>query len=87
MIKVRIKVRGLKVVEEAIGGRETVIEFEGNSLGDFIRAVDEHYGVEVRKAMLVQVLKNNRHWVKHEDLSTPLEDGDTLSFFNMVAGG
>ena len=86
-MKVTIKVRGFPDVEAAVGGKLFTLEVEGSTFGDVLEAMDRQFGEDNRKALMVQVLLNSKHWVKVDDLSTPVQDGDTLSFSNMVAGG
>jgi molybdopterin converting factor small subunit len=86
-MKVTIKVRGFPDVEAVLGGNLFTLEVEGSTFGDVLAEMDRQFGEDNRKALLVQVLLNSKHWVKVDALSTPVQDGDTLSFSNMVAGG
>ncbi len=84
---VTIKIRGFPEVEAALGGKVFELEVEGNTFGDVLTAMDRNFGPEHRKSLMVQVLLNSKTWVKVDALGTPVHDGDTLSFSNMVAGG
>ncbi|SMP53802.1 MoaD/ThiS family protein [Anoxynatronum buryatiense] len=86
-MKVTIKVRGFPDVEAALGGNRFMLEVEGSTFGDVLAEMDRQFGEDNRKALMVQVLLNSKYWVKVDALSTPVQDGNTLSFSNMVAGG
>lgn len=95
-MKVRLKILGLPMLSEVLGGKEKVVEFGGRTVGDLIQHLLHRHGSKARRALhdqdgeldlTIQILLNEREWVSHEDLDRPLADGDTLIFMLLAAGG
>jgi molybdopterin synthase sulfur carrier subunit len=94
-MKVHLKIL-LPVLPEAIGGKELDVEFAGETVNDLIEHLVKRYGRKARQALYdekgkldptVQVLRNGREWITHDRLDTPLQDGDSVIFMVMMAGG
>jgi MoaD family protein len=86
----------LPTLPEAIGDNELDFEFSGATVNDLIKSLVERYGQKARQALydekgefdpLVQVLLNGEQWVTQDRLDTTLQDGDSLVFMMMMAGG
>jgi molybdopterin converting factor small subunit len=84
------------MLSDLLGGKEKVVEFEGRTTGDLIRHLLDRYGAKARKALYdqegqldltIQILRNEKEWISHEELDRPLADGDTLIFMLLAAGG
>lgn len=87
MNAVKIKIFGFPEIIEELGASELEIKFEGNTFGALMNAISNKYGERVSKALLVQVMKNGNGWIDKNDSSIAANDGDTFSFFTMIAGG
>ncbi len=93
-IKVKIigfpQLKNLSIEDEKIETDSLPLTF-----GQFLNHLKTKYGAPVEKAIIgkkgvlntVQVLKNEAEWIEREDLEHQLEDGDTISFIFMMAGG
>ncbi|NIM95641.1 MAG: MoaD family protein [Anaerolineales bacterium] len=80
----------------AIGKTELDIDFDGKTVNDLIEHLVNVYGNEARKALyddqdnldpMIQILRNGEEWITHDQLGTPLDDGDELIFMLIMAGG
>lgn len=85
----------LPVLPEVIGGRKLEVEFAGETISDLIEYLVARYGRHARQALfdekgeldpVVQVLRNGEG-VFHDQLDTALQDGDSVVFMVMMAGG
>ena len=94
-MKVHLKIF-LPALPEAIGANELEVEFPGTTVNDLIETLVERYGEKARQALydetgkfdpLVQILLNGEEWVTQEQLDTIIQDGDSLVFMMMMAGG
>jgi len=95
-VKVRLKILGLPMLSEVVGGKEKVVEFDGGTAGDLIRHLLDRHGAKAKKALYdtdgeldltIQILLNEKEWISHDRLDRPLADGDTLIFMLLAAGG
>lgn len=86
----------LPVLPEAIGCKKLEVEFAGETVSDLIDHLVARYGRPARQALydkqgkldpVVQVLINGEAWVYHDQLDTTLQDGDSVVFMLMLAGG
>ena len=86
----------LPALPEAIGKNELEVEFSGATVSDLIEHLVERYGKKAKQALLdekgkfdplVQVLLNGEEWVTSEHLDRGLNEGDSLIFMLMMAGG
>lgn len=87
MNRVKVKTFGFPEIAEIMGGTSIDICIEGNTFGALMDAIEKEYGGDVRKALLVQVMKNGKEWIDKEDMTVAVENGDTFSFFTMIGGG
>ncbi len=95
-MNVRVRLVGFPELKQLLGTQEIAVELEGRTLSDLLVHLKDRYGSAVAKALLderdrldpsVQVLRNEGEWLKKDDLSHPLRDGDLLTFLLLVAGG
>jgi len=86
-MKIKLKFFGFPEVERAVGGQEINLEFEGNTYGDLLNYLHHTYGEPIKKTLWRQILRNGKEWIKKDDLAHSLQDGDQLTFLQMVAGG
>jgi MoaD family protein len=94
-MKVHLKIF-LPTLPEAIGDNELDVEFTGTTVRDLIDTLIDRYGQKAKQALydekgqfdpLVQVLLNGEEWVTHDRFGTTLQEGDSLIFMMMMAGG
>ena len=94
-MRVNLKIL-LPALPEAIGRKELVVEFAGQTVNDLLEYLVAQYGRKARQALydekgkldpVVQVLLNGKEWVPHDRLDTTLQDGDSIVFMMMMAGG
>ena len=81
---------------KAVGGSDLEVEVVGQTVNDVIEFLISQYGQSAKKALLhddgkldpiIQILLNGEEWVTHDRLDMNLQDGDTLFFMVMMAGG
>ena len=94
-MKVLLKVF-VPTLPEVMGGRESEIEFVGETVGDLIAHLVAQYGRKAKQALcdeagqldpVVQVLLNGEQWITRDQLDTALKDGDDVMLMMMLAGG
>jgi MoaD family protein len=94
-MKVHLKIF-LPTLPEAIGDNELDVEFTGTTVRDLIDTLVDRYGQKAKQALydekgqfdpLVQVLLNGEEWVTQDRFDTTLQEGDSLIFMMMMAGG
>ena len=86
-MKIKLKFYGFPEVLNMLGKNEMDVQVEGATVGDLQHQLEETYGEEIKRVFTVQILKNGQEWIKINDWSQPLNDGDQLSFLNMITGG
>jgi molybdopterin converting factor small subunit len=95
-MEVRVTFGGLPELARAVGGKEISAQIQGGTLGDLLRELERAYGAPVRKSLVtpagtvhetVQVLRNGANWIARDALDTRLEEGDSVTFLLMMAGG
>jgi MoaD family protein len=95
LMKVHLKIF-LPVLPEAIGRKELTVEFEGQTVNDLIEYLVARYGRKAKQALydekgeldqVIQVLLNGEKWITRDQLDTALQDGDSVIFMMMMAGG
>lgn len=86
-MKVKLKFFGFPEVEKRLGGKEIDLELEGKTYGDLLNFIQKTYGESIKNTLWQQILRNGREWIRRDDLSYKLQDGDQLSFLRMIPGG
>jgi molybdopterin converting factor small subunit len=95
-VNLSVRFVGFPDMKRILGGKEISLQLEGVTFGDLLRHLEQSYGELLRKAILndrglvddsVQVIRNERVPVVREDLSSPLKEGDLVTFLFMMAGG
>lgn len=95
-MKVSLKILALPMLSQAVGAKELTIDFEGETVNDLIEYLVKRFGRQAKKALcdekgeldlMIQILLNEKEWVTHDRLDTPLQEGDTLAFMFLAAGG
>jgi len=86
-MKIKVKLVGFSEVEPLIGGKEIDLQLEGSTFGDLLLHLQRTYGESVVKNLRQQILRNGEEWIKKDDLNHSLEEGDRLTFLQMMGGG
>jgi len=86
-MRIRVKLVGFSEVERVIGGKEIDLHVEGSTFGDLLVYLQKTYGAAVLKNLRQQILRNGEEWIKRDDLNHPLQDGDQVTFLQMMGGG
>lgn len=86
-MKIKLKFFGFPEVERRVGGKEIDLDLEGHTYGDLLNYLGKTFGESVQKALGPQILRNGKEWIRKDDLTHSLEDGDQLSFLQMIPGG
>jgi len=86
-MKVKLKFFGFPEVEKRVGGREVDLDLEGKTYGDLLNCLQKTYGESIKNTLWQQILRNGKEWIRRDDLSYNLQDGDQLSFLRMIPGG
>ena len=97
-MNITVKFIGLPDLQKLIGGQEIQIEIKGDSFGALLEQLVETYGKPIKEillaekkknqvSLLIQVLRNEEHWIERVDSDCLLREGDTITFMMMVAGG
>ncbi len=86
-MNLEVKILGFPDIQEILGGNEIKLEIDGKNLGDLLEHLRNLYGEVIQKILEGQILRNGREWLQPHDLSHPLENGDQVSFFHLLAGG
>jgi molybdopterin converting factor small subunit len=86
-MNIKLKFFGFPEVLKMLGKNELDVQVKGATIGDLQHQLEETYGEGIKKIFTVQILRNGQEWIKMNDRSHPLGDGDQLSFLNMITGG
>ena len=96
MPAIKIKFMGLNELTNEIGNNEFDIQLEGDTFGDALNYLENKFGSAFKKAVLndrgevdsmIQVVRNEDEWLARDGFSSPVEEGDELLFFYLIAGG
>jgi molybdopterin converting factor small subunit len=95
-VKVNVRLMALPALIKAMGGKKVEVDFPGETVAELLEHVVKRYGRAAQEALLddegqldaiIQILINERQWVVHDELDVPLNEGDSVIFMLLVAGG
>jgi len=86
-MRIRIKLVGFPEVERAVGGKEIDLQMWGRTFGDLLQHLKKTYGELTMNKLHGQILRNGKEWIQRENLTYSLEDGDQVTFLQMMGGG
>lgn len=96
-MKIKVEVKGFPIVSDVIGKKTFEVDIEGPTVRDVIENLIRIYGRKVKEAFydeggrfdpIIQVCLNGKTFLSPEELEKPiLQDGDTLAFLLLLAGG
>lgn len=95
-MKVRIEIVGVPMLSDVIGMKKFELDVPGKTVKDLLEELTRKYGVKVRKVLydekgafdpMIQIAVNGEKWIPADRHDTTLNDGDTLIFMILLAGG
>ncbi len=95
-MKVRVEIVGVPMLSDVIGMKKFELDVPGKSVKDLLEELTRKYGVKVRKVLydekgafdpMIQIAVNGEKWIPADRHDTTLNDGDTLIFMILLAGG
>ncbi len=95
-MKVRIEIVGVPMLSDVIGMKKFELDVPGKSVKDLLEELTRKYGVKVRKVLydekgafdpMIKIAVNGEKWIPADRHDTTLNDGDTLIFMILLAGG
>ena len=93
---VKVDFLGVPIVSEVVGSKSISVDFSGKTVIELIEYITRRYGRDVRAFLLdetgsldmsIQVLLNGKEWIRREDMSRFLNDGDVVRIMMLVGGG
>ena len=95
-MKITVEFLSLPNIVKKVGSKSVVLDFSGTTINDLIREVAGKYGSDVQKFLLddtgrldmtLSVAINQHEWIRHNQMDSPLHDGDRVTIMMLVAGG
>ena len=96
MMKIHVEFLGFPMVSDVIGKKKMELDILGNTVKDVIDELIRLYGKKVREAfydekgrfdVTLQMTLNGKIFIPADKQHTPLNEGDTLIFMLLLAGG
>ena len=95
-MKVTVEFLGFPMVSDVIGKKKLELDIPGRTVKDVIDELIGRYGKKVKEAfydekgnfdVTIQMTLNGRTFISADKPHTPLNEGDTLVFMLLLAGG
>ncbi|MFB0505949.1 MAG: MoaD/ThiS family protein [Thermodesulfobacteriota bacterium] len=95
-MKVRVEIVGVPMLSDVIGKKNFELHITGKTVRDLIEELIRKHGAKVRKALydekgafdpMIQIALNGEKWIPSDQHDTTLNEGDTLIFMILLAGG
>jgi MoaD family protein len=95
-MKIHVEFLGFPMVSDAIGKKKMEMHIPGNTVKDVIDELIRLYGKKVKEAfydekgrldVTLQMTLNGKTFIPSAQQHTPLNEGDTLVFMLLLAGG
>jgi len=95
-MRVNLDIRLVPALSKAVGKDRFDFDFDGDTLGDMVRALVSKFGVKAQRALfdnrnqfdgMIQIILNNQKWIRSDRLETLLEQDDRVSLMLLIAGG
>jgi molybdopterin converting factor small subunit len=95
-MKVRVEIVGVPMLSDVIGKKKFEMDIPGRTVKELIEELIRTYGPKVRKVLygekerfdpMIQIALNGEKWISADRHDTVLDDGDTLIFMILLAGG
>jgi len=95
-VKINVEFLGFPMASDVIGRKKLELNIPGNTVRDVINELIRLYGKKVREAfydekgnfdVTIQITLNGKTFISADKHLTPLNEGDTLIFMLLLAGG
>jgi molybdopterin converting factor small subunit len=95
-MKIIVEFLGFPIVTDVIGKKKLELVVPGETVEDVINELITRYGEKVRNAFydargnfdpMIQIALNGKSFIPVDKHDTPLEDGDSIVFTILLAGG
>ena len=95
-MKIHVEFLGFPMVSDVVGKKKLELDIPGNTVKNVIDELIRLYGKKVREAfydekenfdVTVQMTLNGKTFIPADQHHTPLNEGDTLVFMLLLAGG
>jgi molybdopterin converting factor small subunit len=95
-MKINVEFLGLPMISEVLGKRKLELDISGNTVKDVIDQLIRSYGKKVKDFfydkegnfdVMIQITLNGKSLIPGNKHDTPLNEGDTLLFMLLLAGG
>ena len=95
-MKINLEFLGFPMVSDVVRKKKMELEVPGNTVKQVIDELIRLYGKKVRDSFydeignfdaIIQITLNGRTFIPADKHDTPLNEGDTLAFMLLLAGG
>ncbi len=95
-MKIHVEFSGFPTASDVIGKKKLELEIPGNTVKHVIDELIRLYGKKVREAfydekgdfdVMIQMTVNRKTFIPPNQHHSPLNDGDTVAFMLLLAGG
>ena len=95
-MKIYLEFLGFPMVSDVLGKKKMELDLPGNTVLDVINELIRLYGKKIREAfydeegnldVTIQTMLNGKTFIPADRHHTPLNNGDTLTFMLLLAGG
>ena len=95
-MKVKIEIVGVPMLSDVVGKKKFELNIQGKTVRDLIEELIRKYGAKIRKVLysemgtfdpMIQIALNGEKWIPADRHDTTLNEGDTLIFMILLAGG
>ena len=95
-MKINVEFLGLPMVSDVIGKKKLELNISGETVKEVIDELIKRHGKKVRNAffdaegdfdVMIQTVLNGKSFIPADKHRTPLNEGDTLAFMLLLAGG
>jgi molybdopterin converting factor small subunit len=95
-MKINIQFLGFPVISDVVGKKKLELDISENTVKNIIDELIKRYGKKVRDALydqegnfdpMIQITHNGKSFIPSDKHSTPLNEGDSLTFMLLLAGG
>ena len=95
-MKIQVEFFGFPAILDVVGREKLELEFSGETVKDVIEELIKRYGKTVRAAfydaqgnfdLMIQIALNGNFFIAVDKHDTSLNEGDTVMFMLLLAGG
>ena len=96
MMKIHVEFLGFPMVSDVMGKKKMELDIPGNTVKDVIDELIRLFGRKVKEAfydekgrldVTLQITLNGKTFISADKQQPPLNEGDTLTFMLLLAGG